>query len=126
MIYYSTSNSFPVRFIVKNVFQCFSEEERRYVPLQQSNKGYEGVSLLHNYLSLVIFILILKTRPFKKKRKKKEPGGRGCERDFSGFANKKSKLFLFNMRIGSNGLRTTRTYCLLHRCTGESSLYPKK
>lgn len=43
------------------------------MPLQQSNKDYEGGGLLHNYLSLVIFILILKPRdPLKKGRKRME------------------------------------------------------
>lgn len=43
-------------------------------------------SACHTITSL-IFILTLKTRPLKKKRKKNELGGGGCEEDFSGFTN---------------------------------------
>lgn len=124
MIYYSTSNSFPVRFIVKLSFSVSARKKRRYVPLQQSNKDYERVSLLQNYLSSVIFIGVLKTRSFNEK--KKELGVGGCERNFSASTNKKASCTVSNMSFGSIGLIRTRTYWLLPRCTGESNLLPKK
>lgn len=118
---------FSCVFHCKNVFHCFSEEERRYITLQQSNKDYEGVSLLHNYLSLVIFILILKIRSFRKKEERKRSQGVEDVRDiFLVLLIKKSKLFLPYMRFGNIGLRATGTYCLLPRCTRESSIFPKK
>jgi len=108
VIYYSTSNSFPVRFIVKLSFSVSARKKRRYVPLQQSNKDYERVSLLQNYLSSVIFIGVLKTRSFNEK--KKELGVGGCERNSSASTNKKASCTILNMSFGSIGLIRTRTY----------------